>query len=84
MEIGRLQSLEDKLKGNGNDTPAKNKLIFNASSLLGFAGDAHDPESVTARKLPANENASDCTSSFLDLLNAAKQQLLKGGNSSST
>jgi hypothetical protein len=40
------------------------------------AADEDDPRSVSICKLSANENASDCSSSsFLDVLNAAKQQL---------
>ena len=42
---------------------------------------AQPGQPVSIRKLPANENASDCNS-FLDVLTAAKQQLLKGGKSS--
>jgi len=40
-----------------------------SASLLGFADNTDDPQSAPLRKLSAND-------SFLDVLNAAKQQLL--------
>jgi hypothetical protein len=45
---------------------------------------AQPARAVSARELPVNENASDSFfDSFLDVLNAAEQQLLKGSKSSS-
>jgi hypothetical protein len=49
-------------------------VVDTQHSLLGFADNADDPQSASIRKLTANE-------SFLDTLNAAKQQLY-GGKSS--
>jgi hypothetical protein len=50
--------------------------------IIGGRGRGEYYSAVVARELPANENASDCNSSFLDVLNAAKLQL-DGSKSSS-
>jgi hypothetical protein len=79
----RFTGRDRKLRRGWSDDAidCKIKKLEEMGLITGGRGRGKYYSAVLARESPANENASDCDS-FLDVLNAAKQQLLKGGKSS--
>jgi hypothetical protein len=80
----RFTGRDGKLRRGWSDDRIDLKIRkLEAMGLIsGGRGRGQYYSAVVARGLPAGENTSDCNSRFLDVLDAAKQQL-DGGKSSS-
>jgi hypothetical protein len=73
----RFTDRRGKLRRGWSDDAIDHKItkLEAMGLIIGGRGRGEYYSAVVARELPVNENASDCHSSFLDALNAAKQQL---------
>jgi hypothetical protein len=80
----RFTGRDGKLRRGWSDDAIDRKItkLEAMGYIIGGRGRGEYYSAVLARKLPANEDASGCDS-FLDVLKAAEQQLLKGSKSSS-